>query len=134
MLIAVRVFIAAALMSAIADLAAVASEDINTGDTPYLELPIDKKNQLIKNLQKIKLGDGWGPIKNILGDPDLEYEVGRKETIEISGIERVYFVYRISHLANVRDRKVRLYFDFDGNLKYIHSNIGAYHREEGAIP
>lgn len=109
-----------------------ANGDGNVDSNPYFELSADEKVQLITNLGAINLGDSWDKAKNILGDPDLEYEVGPKESHSMTGVERVYFVYRQSHLSNINDQKAVLLFR-DGSIIYIYSNINGYIREEGEI-
>jgi len=91
---------------------------------PYTA-PQIRKERIVKNIEKIRVGSTKEEVVAALGEPDYELEMYPKEPGRpCLGYEFMYYLTKPEDLANdIRDRRVEAFFSPAGKATNIFSNI-----------
>ena len=117
---------------------AAGSDSLGAGKTKsdeyFKNTPKAEISKFVGKLKQINIGDSWTKIETLLGNPDRETVLMRKERPEVVSVVRKYELRIVDNdNRNPRfDRTVALYFSKDGKtLESLSSNLDEYKRREG---
>jgi hypothetical protein len=90
---------------------------------PYAA-PQIRKERIVKNVEKIKVGSTKEEVVAALGEPDYEQEMPPKEPNRpCIGYALTYNLEKAENLANEHDKRVEAFFSPAGEATKIFSNI-----------
>lgn len=92
---------------------------------PYFEMSPDQRREFVSRVHQVQLGATRQSIETLLGKPDLDIAVGKKERSQPTGRRVRYYVtlYEKDSANDRLNKSVTFRFDLKDHLQRIDSNV-----------